>query len=107
MAAVKAQVDFIESRFKDKGQKPNVIVHEHCGESGAIGAALEARRLYNGGERTRFIGFEAVKDISYETHRNENTRCYFCKNKCMRTFIDVQIASADESWKKSKIPIAT
>src|SRR5208282_2087359 len=50
LAAVKSQVDFIESRFKD-------------------------------------------------------TRCYFCKNKCMRTFIDVQIASSDESWKKSKIPI--
>src|SRR5579883_2218455 len=49
LAAVKAQVDFIESRFRDKGVKPNVIVHEHCGESGAIGAALEARRLYNNG----------------------------------------------------------
>jgi predicted CoA-substrate-specific enzyme activase len=29
LAAVKAQVDFIESRFKDKGAEPNVIVHEH------------------------------------------------------------------------------
>ena len=106
LAAVKAQVDFIESRFRDKGAKPNVIVHEHCGESGAIGAALEARRLYSMGVRTKFIGFEAVKNISYATHRNENTRCYFCKNKCMRTFLDVQIASADESWKKSKVPIA-
>ena len=105
LAAVKSQVDFIESRFKDKGQKPNVIVHEHCGEAGAIGAAIEARRLYQLGRRTTFIGFEAVEKIAYVTHRNENTRCYFCKNKCMRTFIDVQIASADESWKKSKIPI--
>jgi len=105
LAAVKAQVDFIESRFKDKGSKPNVIVHEHCGESGAIGAAIEARRLYQRGHRTSFIGFEAVANITYETHRNENTRCYFCKNKCMRTFIDVKIADADESWKKSKIPI--
>jgi len=105
LAAVKAQVDFIESRFKDKGQKPNVIVHEHCGESGAIGAAIEARRLYNRGMRTEFIGFEAVQNITYVTHRSEDTRCYFCKNKCMRTFIDVQIASADESWKKSKIPL--
>jgi predicted CoA-substrate-specific enzyme activase len=105
LAAVKSQVDFIESRFKDKGQKPNVIVHEHCGEAGAIGAGIEARRLYRTGHRTSFIGFEAVEKITYATHRNENTRCYFCKNKCMRTFIDVQIASADESWKKSKIPI--
>ncbi len=105
LAAVKSQVDFIESRFKDKGQKPNVIVHEHCGEAGAIGAAIEARRLYNNGHCTSFIGFEAVEKISYVTHRNENTRCYFCKNKCMRTFIDVQISGSDESWKKSKIPI--
>jgi predicted CoA-substrate-specific enzyme activase len=105
LAAVKAQVDFIESRFKDKGQKPNVIVHDHCGEAGAIGAAIESRRLYQNGHRTSFIGYEAVEKIAYVTHRNENTRCYFCKNKCMRTFIDVKIASADESWKKSKIPI--
>jgi predicted CoA-substrate-specific enzyme activase len=105
LAAVKAQVDFIESRFKNKGQKPKVVVHEHCGEAGAIGAGIEARRLYRTGHRTSFIGFEAVENIAYTTHRNENTRCYFCKNKCMRTFIDVQIARADESWKKSKIPI--
>ncbi len=105
LAAVKAQVDFIESRFKDKGSKPDVIVHEHCGEAGAIGAAIEARRLYGMGHRTSFIGFDAVDKITYSTHRDENTRCYFCKNKCMRTFIDVQIASSDESWKKSKIPI--
>ena len=106
LAAVKAQVDFIESRFKDKGAKPDVIVHEHCGESGAIGAAIEVRRLHNLGMQTKFIGFDAVENINYVTHRSEDTRCYFCKNKCMRTFIDVQIASADESWKKSKVPIS-
>src|SRR5579884_1034692 len=105
LAAVKSQVDFIESRFKGKDVQPEVIVHQHCGEAGAIGAALEARRLYNNGMRTQFIGFDAVEKISYTTHRNEDTRCYFCKNKCMRTFIDVKIAGADESWKKSKIPI--
>src|SRR5271157_2708447 len=84
---------------------PDVIVHEHCGEAGAIGSAIEARRMYNNGHRTSFVGFEAVGKITYVTHRSEDTRCYFCKNKCMRTFIDVQIASTDESWKKSKIPI--
>jgi len=106
LAAVKAQVDFIESRYKGKGVKPRILVHEHCGESGAIGAALEARRLHRLGHRSRFIGFAAVANISYLTHRNENTRCYFCKNKCMRTFIDVQIAGADETRKKSKVAIA-
>ena len=43
--------------------EPEIIVHEHCGESGAIGAAVEARRLYASGRRTRFIGLDAVRRI--------------------------------------------
>jgi activator of 2-hydroxyglutaryl-CoA dehydratase/predicted nucleotide-binding protein (sugar kinase/HSP70/actin superfamily) len=108
LAAVKAQVDFIESRFKGKGIKPNVIVHEHCGESGAIGAAIEAVRLWENGRQTTFIGLEAVEQITYQTHRNENTRCYFCKNKCLRTFIDVKVNLQLEEEPvpyKSKIPL--
>jgi len=108
LAAVKAQVDFIESRFKGKGVKPNVIVHEHCGESGAIGAAIEAVRLWENGRQTTFIGLDAVEKITYQTHRNENTRCYFCKNKCLRTFIDVKVdLQLDEEpvAYKSKIPL--
>jgi len=107
LAAVKAQVDFIESRFKGKGIKPNVIVHEHCGESGAIGAAIEAVRLWENGRQTTFIGLDAVAKITYITHRNENTRCYFCKNKCLRTFIDVKVGLKEEAEAvpyKSKIP---
>jgi activator of 2-hydroxyglutaryl-CoA dehydratase/predicted nucleotide-binding protein (sugar kinase/HSP70/actin superfamily) len=108
LAAVKAQVDFIESRFKGKGVKPNVIVHEHCGESGAIGAAIEAIRLWENGRQTTFIGLDAVEQITYQTHRNENTRCYFCKNKCLRTFIDVKVNLQLEEEPvpyKSKIPL--
>ena len=108
LAAVKAQVDFIESRFKGKGIKPNVIVHEHCGESGAIGAAIEAVRLWENGRQTSFIGLEAVEQITYQTHRNENTRCYFCKNKCLRTFIDVKVnlqLEEEPVQHKSKIPL--
>jgi activator of 2-hydroxyglutaryl-CoA dehydratase/predicted nucleotide-binding protein (sugar kinase/HSP70/actin superfamily) len=110
LAAVKAQVDFIESRFKGKGIKPNVIVHEHCGESGAIGAGIEAVRLWENGRQTTFIGLDAVEQITYQTHRNENTRCYFCKNKCLRTFIDVkvnlQLQPEEEPVQyKSKIPL--
>jgi predicted CoA-substrate-specific enzyme activase len=108
LAAVKSQVDFIESRFKDKGSKPNVIVHEHCGESGAIGAAIEANRLWTRGHKTTFIGMEAIQKITYESHRNENTRCYFCKNKCLRTFIDVKVSDGEVEnigSKTSKIPI--
>ena len=65
LAAVKAQVDFIESRYHGKGQKPNVIVHDHCGESGAIGAGIEAGRLWNNGRESTFIGLDKVKDITY------------------------------------------
>ncbi|MCK6455620.1 MAG: acyl-CoA dehydratase activase-related protein [Phycisphaerae bacterium] len=91
LAAVKAQVDFIRSRFRGTGVEPEVIVHKFCGEAGAIGCAVEAHRLYVEQDlRTSFIGFDRVRAIEYRTTRNENTRCYFCKNKCLRTFIDVK-----------------
>jgi activator of 2-hydroxyglutaryl-CoA dehydratase/predicted nucleotide-binding protein (sugar kinase/HSP70/actin superfamily) len=92
LAAVKAQVDFIEDRFHDdSGLRPHVFVHKHTGESGAIGAGLEAARLFQSGQITEFIGLDAVARIGYATKRNESTRCYFCKNKCLRTFIDVSL----------------
>src|SRR5262249_1050699 len=117
LAAVKSQVDFIESRFKGKEVQPRITVHEHCGESGAIGAAIEAVRLWDNGRQTSFIGLKNVERISYDTHRNENTRCYFCKNKGLRTFIDGKVSGAtdapdapnaleaQEPPRKSKIPI--
>jgi predicted CoA-substrate-specific enzyme activase len=91
LAAVKAEVDFIRSNFRGASVQPEIIVHEHCGESGAIGAAVEALRLWQNGHRTTFIGLNAVEKISYRTTRNEATRCYFCKNNCLRTFIDIKM----------------
>jgi predicted nucleotide-binding protein (sugar kinase/HSP70/actin superfamily) len=91
LAVVKAEVDFIKSSFRANGKEPEIIVHEHCGESGAIGAAQEALRLWRNGRETTFIGLEAVANIRYRTTRNEDTRCYFCKNNCLRTFIDVDV----------------
>ena len=91
MAVVKAEVDFIKSSFRANGKVPEIIVHEHCGESGAIGAAQEALRLWARGRETTFIGLDAVANIRYRTTRNEDTRCYFCKNNCLRTFIDVDV----------------
>ena len=41
--------------------------------------------------RTTFIGLDAVRKIEYRTTRNEDTRCNFCKNNCLRTFIDVKM----------------
>ncbi len=108
LAAVKAQVDFIESRFKGRETKANVVVHEHAGEAGAIGCALEAGRLWDNGRRSTFIGMEGVNSIQYHTTRNEATRCYFCKNKCLRTFIDVKSATPNASYQppaKTKVPL--
>ncbi|MCP5113819.1 MAG: CoA activase, partial [bacterium] len=108
LAAVKSQVDFIRSRFKGKDVEPDVIVHKHCGEAGAIGAGLEAGRLWDNGRQSTFIGLDAVRKILYKTTREEATRCYFCKNKCLRTFIDVKTSNLSEDAyrpKKSKVPL--
>jgi len=95
MAAVKSQVDFITSRFHGTGIEPRVVVHKHCGESGAIGTAFEAHRLHiEQGRQSTFIGMGAVRTIEFRTTRDENTRCYFCKNNCLRTFIDVKSAAS-------------
>jgi len=96
LAAVKAEVDFIRSNFRGAEVPPEIIVHEHCGESGAIGAAVEARRLYANGHRTRFIGLDAVRRITYRSTRNEATRCNFCKNSCLRTFIDIKMGPVEK-----------
>ena len=94
LAVVKAEVDFIRSSFRANGKEPEIIVLEHCGESGAIGAAQEALRLWLHGKETTFIGLDAVRNIRYRTTRNEDTRCYFCKNNCLRTFIDVDVSGS-------------
>ncbi len=108
LAAVKAQVDFIRARFKGSGKTPEIIVHKHAGEAGAIGAALEAMRLWRLGRKTSFIGLDAVRRIQYRTTIGEETRCRFCKNNCVRTFIDISTGDAGDSAPRastSKVPL--
>jgi predicted CoA-substrate-specific enzyme activase len=108
LAAVKAQVDYIRSRFKRSSIEPEITVHKHCGEAGAIGASLEARRLWLEGNRTEFIGLDAVGTITYRTTSNENTRCTFCKNGCLRTFVDYKVEGirpVTEQPADSKVPL--
>src|ERR1700726_3854371 len=110
MAVVKAEVDFIHNSFRAAGKKPEIIVHEFCGESGAIGAAAESLRLWQNGLQTSFVGLDAVRKIQYRTTRNESTRCNFCKNNCLRTFIDIRTAPKDEMsvipvQKVTKVPL--
>ena len=85
LAAVKSQHDFIKSRVPDA----DVVVHRYTGESGAIGAALEARRVVDGG-RSTFIDFGAAEGLHFTSTRDESTRCNYCTNNCLRTFIDTE-----------------
>ena len=110
LAVVKAEVDFIRNSFRAAGKQPEIIVHEHCGESGAIGAAQESLRLWRNGQQTTFIGLDAVRKIEYRTTRNEATRCHFCKNNCLRTFIDVRTEPVQNFvpvQRVTKVPLMT
>ncbi|MDT8324148.1 MAG: BadF/BadG/BcrA/BcrD ATPase family protein, partial [Bacteroidota bacterium] len=106
LAAVKAQVDFIEHKFRDL--RPRIHVHEHTGEAGAIGTAVEAARLHRSGRETTFIGLDAAAQVRFVSKRDESTRCAFCKNRCLRTFIDVETPSGNgEDDEKRRLIIAT
>jgi predicted CoA-substrate-specific enzyme activase len=98
LAVVKAEVDFIREHFRagnDCG--PEIVLHPHCAEAGAIGAALEAMELAKSGRATSFIGFEELASMEYRSINDETTRCRFCKNHCQRTFIDVHSGVASKS----------
>ncbi|MBK7072698.1 MAG: CoA activase [Myxococcales bacterium] len=86
LAALKAQVDYIEKRVPNA----EVYLHPHCGEAGAIGAAFEALRVTKRRGKTTFVGLDQAIDIHYTSTNDENTRCNFCPNNCSRTFIDTK-----------------
>ncbi|MGO9862738.1 MAG: BadF/BadG/BcrA/BcrD ATPase family protein [Terriglobales bacterium] len=104
LAAVKAEVDFLRANFRAMGKEPEIVVHQHCGESGAIGAGIESMRLWRNGHSTTFIGLDAVRKIRYRTTHSEETRCNFCKNACLRTFLDVQIDDLQTGGAESADP---
>jgi activator of 2-hydroxyglutaryl-CoA dehydratase/predicted nucleotide-binding protein (sugar kinase/HSP70/actin superfamily) len=86
LAAVKAQVDYIEERVPGA----EVYVHPHTGEAGAIGAAMETLRVVKRRGRSTFIGIDAAIDLEYTTKNDESTVCHFCENNCKRSFIDTR-----------------
>ena len=86
LAALKAQVDYIEKRVPNA----EVYLHPHCGEAGAIGAAFEALRVTRRRGTSTFVGLEQAIAIEYTSTNNEETRCNFCPNNCSRTFIDTK-----------------
>lgn len=91
LAAVKAQVDYIEERVPDA----EVHVHPHTGEAGALGAAFEAIRVTARNGRSQFIGLDNAIDLAYTTTNDETTRCDFCANNCSRTFIDAEVSETE------------
>jgi activator of 2-hydroxyglutaryl-CoA dehydratase/predicted nucleotide-binding protein (sugar kinase/HSP70/actin superfamily) len=94
LAAVKAQVDYIEARVPGA----EVQVHPHAGECGAIGAALEAMAaVARRGGRSTFIGLPAALALSYSTRTDEGTRCHFCDNHCARTFVDIALPDGGQT----------
>ncbi len=95
LAVVKAEVDFIRDSFARSGVEPEIVVHAHAGECGAIGAALEAMRLHAEGRASTFIGMAAAQRIEYRTQRGSETRCALCRNRCARTFIDITAAGLE------------
>ncbi|HEY1555198.1 MAG TPA: BadF/BadG/BcrA/BcrD ATPase family protein [Kofleriaceae bacterium] len=86
LAALKAQVDYIEKRVPNA----EVFLHPHCGEAGAIGAAFEALRVTRRRGTTGFVGLDQAIEIDYTSTNDEKTRCNFCPNNCSRTFIDTK-----------------
>jgi predicted CoA-substrate-specific enzyme activase len=105
LAVVKAEVDFIRDHYHGEGT-PEVVIHPNCCEAGAIGAALEAAE--NGRSRaiSSFPGFECLDRLSYSICRDESTRCHFCANRCLRTFVDLSDDASTDA-KSKRVIIAT
>ena len=93
LAAVKAQVDYIKERVPGA----TIRVHPHTGEAGAIGAALEAKRVVERRGSSTFIGLDEAINLRYSSRTDEETRCTFCDNLCSRTFIDTEMPDGETS----------
>ncbi len=105
LAVVKAEVDFLREAFRHSGAEPEIAIHPHCGEAGAIGAALEAMRTRRVEGATRFIGLDAVAAIRFQTQCDERTRCRYCTNACLRTVLTIE-NGADGSRASRRIVLA-
>ena len=91
LAAVKAQVDYIEERVPNA----EVHIHPHTGEAGALGAAFEAVRVVQRRGHSTFIGLDEAIHLDYTTKNDDETRCTFCANNCSRTFIDAKVSETE------------
>ena len=107
LAVIKAQVDYI----KEKEPASEIILHKHCAETGAIGAALASieelrlNRKKSKHLKSKFIGFKGLKNIEYQIKRDKSTECSICSNKCSRTFISIGSFNGTDN-KKNNIVLA-
>jgi len=102
LAVVKAELDFIREHFHGEGE-PEITVHPNCCEAGAIGAALEARENRRGAQASNFPGFEFLDSLKYSIRRDESTRCPYCANRCLRTFVEL----SGDAQQPQRVIIAT
>jgi predicted CoA-substrate-specific enzyme activase len=105
LAVVKAEVDFIRKHYHGAGI-PEVVVHPNCCEAGAIGAALEAAENSRLQKTSSFPGFAFLDRLSYSIRRDESTRCHFCTNRCLRTFVELS-TDAGSACESRRVIIAT
>ncbi len=99
LAVVKAELDFISEHYHGEGV-PEVRIHPHCCEAGAIGAALEVMEHYRAQQRTVFPGFASLEKVEYSIRRDESTRCRYCTNRCLRTFVELSSSAPEEAAKR-------
>ena len=98
LGVVKAELDFIKEHFHGDGA-PEVRVHPNCCEAGAIGAALEVMERHKATQSTVFPGFASLDTLEYSIRRDESTRCRYCTNRCLRTFIELRPEQSAEPAK--------
>ncbi|KPJ89665.1 MAG: hypothetical protein AMS17_00980 [Spirochaetes bacterium DG_61] len=97
LAVVKSQMDFISSRVDGA----RIHVHPYKEVAGAIGAAIEAKRVVSTAPRprkSRFIGFSDLQEIRHSAKRDEETRCHFCTNRCLRTVITITAGKTEREY---------
>ena len=93
LAVVKAEVDFLRTSFRSLGKNQRLLFTSTVANRepsvpplrpSACGA-MGINHLHRLGRRSQ---------DHYRTTHNEGTRCHFCKNACLRTFLDVQSGGA-------------
>ncbi|MBE0644345.1 MAG: CoA activase [Bacteroidetes bacterium] len=107
LAAVRAQVQYIEAAFEGSGRMPDIRIHPHPAEAGAIGCALIAARKRKENNSASWIGPELLEQIEYETEQSDNTRCRGCGNRCARTMLHTRFRSGSAEGSSSDAPRET